>query len=383
MQGTVLKYFSNYYYVQVQLAEASVPLLLECMAKSLLKKQGSLVLTGDVVLLDEVNLGNKTARITEILPRTALLKKPKIANVQRVLVFVPLAQPSLDLRQLDRLLAHVQLSGLMPSVIFTKADLLLTHPVDWQSLGFSSLEALLSFYTNRLNIPAIATSIIAGSAYWSAISTLSKQLQTVGGNWVLAGVSGAGKSSLLNHLNPQFHLKVGAVSDKLERGTHTTRHTELLELFPSVWVADAPGFSHLAFEGIDPEQVQQGFPEFKQVTEKTPCQFPSCLHHTEPDCGIITAVAQGLVSNSRHLHYTELLQEVTETFELVSKQSHKQEIGGVKQGNRKQGGKTSAVVRLDPKLREANRKQYNQQLNQLHQTLETASQEDRIDEETD
>jgi ribosome biogenesis GTPase len=381
MHGTVLKYFSNYYYVQVKPDEASAPVLLECMAKSLLKKQGSLILTGDVVGLDEVNIGNKTARITEILPRASVLKKPKIANVQRVLVFVPLAQPTLDLRQLDRLLAHVHLSGLVPSVIFTKADLLPSNPISWEQLGFSGLDELLSFYTHVLGIPAVATSIIESSPYFSAVSRLSAQLQSLGGNWVLAGVSGAGKSSLLNQLNPQFNLKVGAVSDKLERGTHTTRHTELLELFPSVWVADAPGFSHLAFEAIEPEQVQQGFPEFKVVVEKTPCQFPSCLHQSEPDCAIIAAVEQGLIAKTRYLHYSELLKDVTETFESASKQSHKQEIGGVKQGNSKQGGKKSAIVRLDPKLREANRKQYNQQLNQLHETLETAAQEDRIEDE--
>jgi ribosome biogenesis GTPase len=351
------------------------------MAKSLLKKQGNLILTGDNVILDEVNFGNKTARIVDILPRTTVLNKPKIANVQHVLVFLPLAQPTLDLRQLDRLLAHVQLAGLAPTVIFTKADLLPTHPIAWEAVGFLDLDELLSFYTYTLNIPAMASSVEASSSYYSAILTLTNHLKYLGGNWVLAGVSGAGKSSLLNQLNPQFNLKVGAVSDKLERGTHTTRHTELLELFAGVWVADAPGFSHLLFEGIEPEQVQQGFPEFKTITEQTPCQFPSCLHHTEPDCAVLLAVEQGKLSKTRHFHYSELLKEVTETAGLAGKQSHKQEVGGIKQGNRKQGGKPLAVVRLAPKLREANRKQYNQQLNQLHQTLDEACEENRIDDD--
>jgi ribosome biogenesis GTPase / thiamine phosphate phosphatase len=380
MQGTVLKYFSNYFYVRIETdAEGLLlpePVLLECMTRNLLKKQGIFVWVGDTVVLDEVNIGNRTARIASVLPRASLLKKPKIANVQRVLVFVPLQQPNLDLRQLDRLLAHVQLSGLTPWILLTKADLLVTHPLDWEAIGYAGLNELVSFYQTTLGVPVFATSIIADCPYFTTMAELAKQLQQTGGKWVLAGVSGAGKSSLLNHLNATFKIKTAAVSDKLERGTHTTRHTELLELFPSVWVADAPGFSHLAFEGIDPEVLQQGFPEFKAVTAVSPCEYPSCLHHTEPHCSVVKAVADGYLSKGRHQQYVDLLKEVTEAYEVTSKQSHKQEVGGVKQGNRKQGGKASAVVRLDPKLREANRKHYNQQLNQLHQTLEVASQEE-------
>ncbi len=380
MQGTVLKYFSNYFYVRVLTNEEGEllpePIVLECMVRNLLKKQGTAVLVGDSVTLDEVYLNHKTGRIASVLPRTSLLKKPKIANIHRVLVFVPLQQPNLDLRQLDRLLAHVQLSGLTPWVLFTKADLLETMPLAWEQLGFSGVDELVAFYQKTLGVPVFATSIMADSGYFSNMAALATQLKEAGGNWVLAGVSGAGKSSLLNHLNPQFKIKTATVSEKLERGTHTTRHTELLELFPAVWVADAPGFSHLAFEGMEPEQVQQGFPEFQVITTVSACEYPSCLHDTEPQCAIIHAVEAGRVARHRHHHYQTLLQEVTEAFEQSLKQSHKQEIGGVKQGNRKQGGKTSTVVRLDPKLREANRKQYNQQLNQLHQTIETASLED-------
>jgi ribosome biogenesis GTPase len=376
MQGIVLKYFSNFFYVRVESASTATSspqsVVLACMVKSLLKKQGIHVLVGDTVTLDEINHHNQTARIVSVQPRTTLLKKPKIANVHRVLVFVPLHQPNLDLRQLDRLLAHVTLSGLTPWIIFTKADLLTAQPLPWEALGFTGIEALVACYQQILNVPVIATSVLPHSPYYQGVEKLATLLQGTAGNYVLAGVSGAGKSSLLNELNPQFKLKTGAVSDKLERGTHTTRHTELLELFPSVWLADAPGFSHLAFEGIEPEQLQQGFLEFSIVTQQSPCEYPTCLHHAEPNCAVKAAVSSGDIHPSRHLHYTELLADVTEAHEIVRKQSHKQEIGGTKQGNRKHGGQQATVVRLDPKLRDANRKQYNQQLNQLHQTLEDA-----------
>lgn len=376
MQGIVLKYFSNFFYVRTEdctvTERESAGTLLACMVKSLLKKQGVQVLVGDTVTLDEVNYHNQTARIISVHPRTTVLKKPKIANIQTVLIFVPLHQPNLDLRQLDRLIAHVTLSGLTPWVIFTKADLLTNQPLPWDALGFTGIEALVQYYQRTLNVPVLATSVMPQSPYYQQIAVLAKHLQQQAGNYVLAGVSGAGKSSLLNELNPHFKLKTGAVSDKLERGTHTTRHTELLALFPNVWVADAPGFSHLAFEDIEPEQLQQGFVEFGLTLQQTPCEYPTCLHTVEPNCSVKRAVDATNIQPSRYLHYTELLQDVTSNYEAAKKQSQKQEIGGTKQGNKKHGGQHTTIVRLDPKLRDTNRKHYNQQLNQLHQTLEDA-----------
>ena len=121
------------------------------------------------------------------------------------------------------------------------------------------------------------------------------------------GNSGVGKSSILNYLEPGFRLQVGAVSDKLGRGRHTTRHVELYQLSSGAIVADTPGFSAFDTERMElvhKEQLQYAFPEFAPYLGH--CQFPDCAHRKEPGCAVRKALAEGKIGQTRYSSYERL-----------------------------------------------------------------------------
>jgi ribosome biogenesis GTPase len=348
--GLVVTYFSDFYSVRKVNGD-----LIQCKRKALLKKQGLSVVVGDFVTLDETE--SSMGWITGILPPTMTLSKPKIHNISHVLIASPWQEPQLDLRQVDRLLTKVLLSGLSPLLVFTKADI---HPE--QPQHGSTLAEWLHYYTHTAGVPTRATSIYNTDS----IDGLKATLNNIGGRWVLAGVSGAGKSSLLNAIDPQLKLRVNEVSNKGGRGTHTTRHTELLETLNGLLIADAPGFSQLDFSLDEPTSIQNAFPECQVSTQQ--CPFEDCLHVDEQGCVIKNAVDEGHLLKSRYEHYVDLVKEALAGEHLRLAQSQKTE-SATKQGKSKKGGKAVNVVKLNPELRDANRKENRQALKKLEQHI--------------
>ena len=126
-----------------------------------------------------------------------------------------------------------------------------------------------------------------------------------------AGNSGVGKSSVLNRIDPQFGAEIGAISDRIGRGKHTTRHVELHPIEGGGYIADTPGFSSFETEQMDlvlAEDLQYAFPEFEPYIGQ--CQFTGCAHVKEKGCAVLAAVAAGEIAKSRHESYVKLYDSV-------------------------------------------------------------------------
>lgn len=333
--GRLLKYHSNYYYVEAD------GILYECSVKGILKKEGQDLLVGDEVSLDNVDSDARTARISGILPRKSLLGRPKIANIDRVLIVHPLKQPDFSAHQLDRYLTHVEVSGLVPLICISKCDLKDQEGEE---------EAVLSLYREQLGYTVFLTSILKPETCQPILSAIGGKVS------VVAGLSGAGKSSLLNTLNPDLGLRVQDVSLKLGRGQHTTRHVELLEIAPHTYMADTPGFSNLKFTDVSPQTIRATFPEFRNL--ETACEFNDCLHLDEAGCAIPNL--PGVICESRYQSYRELVEEAKQHLVTLQTTSQKSEYG-TKTLHQK-GKKDLQILKLKEKAREASRRTDKQRL---------------------
>ncbi len=304
------------------------------------------MLAGDWVALDSVENTNHTARIIDIEPRRNVLSRPKIANVDRVVIVHPLREPDFDYEQLDRYLTHVTLAGVEAAICISKSDLC-------DDDGERS--QIRKIYGEGLGFPLIFTSI-------HDRATLEDFKGLVDGRTsVLAGVSGAGKSTLLNHLNPDLNLKVGEVSGKIGRGQHTTRHVELIGVLPGVDIADTPGFSNLKFDYVVPAQIEGVYPDFAPFRGQ--CHFSDCLHLDEVDCAVRSRVGKA-IAESRYESYQAMIREAADYQELMQSASRKDEQA-YKTLHRKGRDKKMKVLRLDEKDREASRKTRKQQVSTL------------------
>lgn len=282
-EGTILKGFSGFYYVQTEEG------ILECSLRGRYRLSDQRFLPGDSVRVKPVGAGKGV--IEEVLPRRTELVRPPVANVEQAIVVMAADNPSPDMSLLDRLLIVIEAAGVVPVICWNKADLARTE----------DLEDIATLY-KRAGYPVLVTSAKTGLGLDGLGERMSRGIS------VLAGPSGVGKSSLLNALQPGLKLKTGQVSDKLGRGRHTTRHVELLPLDSGGLVADTPGFSRLEIPTVAKEEVDRLFPEMEPYLSQ--CRFTSCLHRQEPQCAVREAVERGEVEARRYARYLEFLEEV-------------------------------------------------------------------------
>jgi ribosome biogenesis GTPase len=224
-------------------------------------------MVGDWVGLEGIDWLDGRAAIASLEPRHSCLQRPALANADRVVVVVALAQPSLDLDGLSRFLLSAETTGLEVLPLLSKADLVTQHDLNqWlQRIGSWGYEPLSFSLSDS-----------------QAIERLRQRLDV--GISVLCGPSGVGKSSLLNSLLPELQLRTAAVSGKLQRGRHTTRHVELFPLGKFALLADTPGFNRPELP-IKPEDLAYLFPEIRrQLKAGVLCKFNDCRHLKEPGC---------------------------------------------------------------------------------------------------
>lgn len=272
--GKIIRIISNLYTVNIENQN------INCQARGKFRQNKITPLVGDY---REVDIENKY--IMRILPRTNYLLRPSIANVDIALIITSLKKPDFSPYLLDKLLTLVSLNHIKPMICFTKIDLLKEEEqAKWQELKRDYERAGYMVHTNQ------------------DLSMLRSALknQVV----VVTGQTGAGKSTLLNSLNPQLTLKTSPISEALNRGVHTTRHTEIYHV-DDFFIADTPGFSALDLKGYQKEEIRSAFKEF----QKYHCKYSDCNHLEEPDCGVKEALAIGEIRQSRYESYRQLLKE--------------------------------------------------------------------------
>lgn len=281
-EGIIVKAYGGFFYVREN------GQLRECVMRGRLRREKQPVLVGDRVSF--VMRPENAGVIEQVLPRRTALVRPPVANVECALIVGAGRDPAPNALLFDRFLIQVASARVKPLLCFNKVD-----------LGPGEAAELISGY-RLAGYTVLCTSAVTGAG----IQELQEQLQT--GISVLAGPSGVGKSSLLNALNPGWSLKTGAISRKLGRGRHTTRHVELLALPGGGLVADTPGFSSLYLPEMTREELAGFYPEIAR--RQTSCRFTGCLHVSEPGCAVKEAVAAGEIAPWRYDNYCSLLQEV-------------------------------------------------------------------------
>lgn len=291
-KGTVMKAYSSYYYVQNEKG------LTQCKLRGRLKKERFQLYVGDQVQFCTTMLsqGDSLAQgvIEEILPRQSLLKRPPIANIDRVVLVFAAKNPDFNAALLDRFLILTESSHLETFICINKIDLL-------NDCEVSVLEKKLTLYR------AIGYQVFSTSTNQN-LGLLSLKSALTHGITVFAGPSGVGKSSLLNQIQPGFQLKTGEVSEKIGRGKHTTRFAELLPLPTGGFIVDTPGFSHTELTDIPLADLAKNFPEFRSTAKE--CRFTTCLHDQEPNCAIKAALQTGQITQERYNSYCKALTEI-------------------------------------------------------------------------
>lgn len=297
--GVIVKALSGYYYVKpLENGKAALGHVdtVQCRARGIFKKRGLSPLVGDHVMYSHTENGE--GMVDEISPRHSELIRPPVANVELAVLLFSVREPDLNLSLLDKFLVHIEHSGIDTLICLTKQDLL---------EGGSDTQDSIT-YVQELYKNAGYEVMVTSSRTGLGSSDLKEQL--AGRISVFSGQSGVGKSSLLNRLVPGLDLETSAISMRLGRGKHTTRHVELIEIDNGGFVADTPGFSQLDFLELGVEELSSCFREFTAYAES--CKFRGCSHIHEPGCKVIEAKNDGKIALSRYEHYVQFYTEMKE-----------------------------------------------------------------------
>ena len=286
MQGKIIKGIAGFYYVHV--GESGV---YECKAKGSFRNQKVKPLVGDNVRMTVLDEKDKEGNIEEILPRKNELIRPAVANVDHALVIFAAAKPKPNFNLLDRFLILMQYQQVPAVVCFNKQDL----------AAEQELEVLKDTYISA-GYEVRFTSAATREGVEEIRSLLKGRTTTV------AGPSGVGKSSLTNRLFPEAAMETGDISQKIKRGRHTTRHSELFSLGNGTYLMDTPGFSSMYIEDMEADELKNYFPEFSPWEDG--CRFLGCVHMGEKVCGVKEAVAEGKIGKSRYENYRLMYQEL-------------------------------------------------------------------------
>lgn len=287
MKGKIIKGIAGFYYVHLPNENR----IYECKAKGIFRNQNIKPLVGDDV---EINTDDQPAgcgTISRILPRKNELIRPAVANVDQAMIIFAAAEPNPNLNLLDRFLIMMRRQGLNTIVCFNKMDI-----VDDKEI------ALLNETYQRCGYQVHFTSMLEGNG----LEELSELLK--GKTTVLAGPSGVGKSTFINLLQPEVKMETGVVSEKIKRGKHTTRHSELIYVEQDTYVMDTPGFSSLYIDEIETEELRDYFQEFREYEDQ--CRFGGCSHRNEPGCAVKEALAENKISKIRYDNYIILYNEL-------------------------------------------------------------------------
>lgn len=287
MQGKIVKGIAGFYYVHA----AANNSIYECKAKGIFRKDNKKPLVGDDVELDVLDEDKKIGNITKLLPRHSELIRPAVANVDQALVIFAIRKPQPNFNLLDRFLIMMEQQHLPTIICFNKLD------IDEEGQG----EVYRAIY-EQCGYKTLLVSANEGNGVAELKNLLTGKTTTV------AGPSGVGKSSLVNCFQNNTVMETGSISDKIDRGKHTTRHTELIAVAEDTYILDTPGFSSLGMFGMEKEDLASFYPEFAEHEQY--CKFAGCAHMAEPVCGVRDAVEEREIPKLRYENYRLLYEEL-------------------------------------------------------------------------
>ena len=284
-EGLIIKGISGFYYIK---ADSKI---YECKARGIFRKNEILPTVGDYVEFSISDENNLTGMIEKIKPRKNFLVRPPVANIDKLITVFSVKSPALDLMLLDKLIIKAAEIGIKPIICINKMDL--------SPNGFEAVKC----YEN-----AGFETLFISAARGIGIDNLKEKMK--GKVSILAGPSGVGKSTIVNALDIDVSVKTGEVSNKIDRGKHTTRHVELFEIKSGGYIADTPGFTALGIETIISDKLKNLYPEFQESASK--CRFTGCTHISEPDCGVKETLNDDKIDKGRYERYIEIYKTIKE-----------------------------------------------------------------------
>ena len=281
MEGKIIKGIGGFYYIKTKEG------IIECKARGKFRHKDMKPIVGDNV---RIKVENGKGVIEDIHKRSSELIRPTVSNVTLAFVVFAIKSPDLNFDLLNRFLVLCEVNNIEAIVCLNKIDL-------------ASKEEAISI---KEKINSIGYEVLFINAKeGKGIEDLKEKIN--GNVTVLCGPSGAGKSTLINSLIEINHMETGNVSEKIGRGKHTTRHSELIDVEDG-YIVDTPGFSTLEVNFVDKEELKYAFPEFEELNDS--CRFRGCLHYKEPDCAVKNAVDKNQINKYRYEFYIRTLEEI-------------------------------------------------------------------------
>jgi len=281
-EGIILKLTGGNYYIEVD------GHLLKCRARGKFRIQDIKPVVGDHVMVEVLDY--QEGYILEVLERKNQLIRPAIANIDQALIITSYKEPDYSTNLIDKFLAIIEFFDIDPVIVVTKTDLgeLEQAKKDFSDYETSGYKVIYTSIENNLGIQEVR-------------DILEDKIS------VLVGQSGAGKSSLLNCIDPTYNIKTNEISKALGRGKHTTRHVEIFKT-DFGWLADSPGFSSLDLDMLSALDLAHSYHDFYQASQY--CKFNNCLHENEPSCQVKLEVENNTIPKARYENYLSFLQEI-------------------------------------------------------------------------
>ncbi|MBQ1240321.1 MAG: ribosome small subunit-dependent GTPase A, partial [Lachnospiraceae bacterium] len=282
----IMKGIAGFYYVHDGISG-----VYECKAKGIFRNKKIKPLVGDDVEFTILDEEEKTGNIVDILDRENELIRPAVANIDQAMVVFAATAPEPNLNLLDRFLVTMESQDVPVVICFNKKDLV----TEEEAKRLTSIYEAAGYEVHLTNAKS-----------GEGIEQIRSLLR--GKTTVLAGPSGVGKSTITNEIQPEAEMETGTISEKIKRGKHTTRHSELFFVETDTFVMDTPGFSSMFVDNMKPEELQQFFPEFEEFIPD--CRFLGCVHVGERECGVKDAVKEGTLSKDRYENYRLIYEEL-------------------------------------------------------------------------
>lgn len=286
MTGRIIKGIGGFYYVYIEHKG-----LYECRAKGIFRNRKQKPMVGDIADITVISEKDKEGNLIRIHPRKNQLIRPMAANVDQAMVLFSIHEPEPNLNLLNRFLLMMETQDIPVVICFNKTDLASQEEIDRLQKDYKGCGSQLIFLSAKEG---------------KGIKEVKEILD--GRTTIMAGPSGTGKSSTLNQAGGEDYMLTGSISQKIKRGRHTTRHSELICLWENTYLMDTPGFSSLELVDMEKEELRFYFPEFEPYENR--CRFNGCCHVHEPDCLVKEAVKEGEVSSLRYEDYCRFYEEL-------------------------------------------------------------------------